>query len=208
MSTAREYLGRCLELDLVEEPATLFELRRQYREPPAAAAPVEDREVLEASLARTAEEFYELSDDELQRRLDLELAAYPDLERYRARLRRVADVLDSVERALEDPSLSTRFSCALRDALIARRSEAVGIKQELLKALSAVGVRKQAIRSVKHLRAEYPEVYALEEPWFDEIRAAKRRVKDSSPVRKAGLGFFGVYVIIKIISAIVRAFSE
>ena len=210
MSSARDYLIRSLDVDLVEEPAKWFELRRAYREPAAeSSAPTQDRELLEAELARIAGEFYDLSDDELDARLDMDLAAFPDLERYRARLRRVADVRDSIYGAWEDSELSTVFVSTFADIVIARRSEAVHLKQAELRNLNRASHRKNVIQTAKRLRTEYPELYALEEPWLEEVRNAKKRVKDSTRnVRQAGLTLFAIFMIIRVVVGLIKALFE
>ncbi len=203
------YLRSTLELDPANQAGRILELRRAHRNSrPESGAPrtpdhvhaqrvQRTRESAERLLIAAGRAFWDEDFDADDALSPLGSEDFPDLARLHQRLRRVAGHRDQVLAAGELNGVDPNFFEALCLILVAPEAERVEHRRLTLSAMGARRLRLLGQRSAKALHRHAPEVYALEKPWLDDVRHAKRYLREAGPVGGT-LGCFGAYLIFRL----------
>ncbi len=227
-SNARErYLEEAFGLDPVESSAQIIALRRDFHDPESLArtkrlssalssrpAPVLTSGAMGPDLARTDaervlrevhESFWESESGEAGARLlALALVDMPDLRRYRDRLLRVDELRRQLDSFESEPGVHQPLAETLRAILIAPERLAVEMRNRYVRGAATAQRQKANKRSLKLLQ-RYPELYELEAQWFSRIlRSKKDKLESRELGTRAGIGFLGIYLLIKLVVELTR----
>lgn len=202
------YLRSALELDPASQAGRILELRRAHRSASSGAPQApghvhaqrvqRTRESAERLLVAAGHAFWDEDFDPSEALAPLGSEDFPDLARLHGRLRRVAEHRDQVLAAQELEGMDPDFFEALCLILVAPEAERVEHRRLTLAAMGARRLRLLGQRSAKVLHRRAPEVYALEKLWLDDVRHAKRYLREAGPVGGT-LGCFGAYLIFRLL---------
>jgi hypothetical protein len=176
------YLRAVLQMNPLHRAEEVLALRNRYcrvRRPAARAAateadPRELRQQAVDGLQRVRELFWKERLTVLQQTLDgLPLKAFPDLRKAGQRLKILAAHRQDFPALAESPGFDPELFGRLKQILVVSPREAGPLKEAVQESFAEPGSRKRALRMLTLLERELPDVYALEQDWFDLLRSAK-----------------------------------
>ncbi len=179
-----KYLKRALTLDPYTRGGDIVRLRGKFHRSPVPEDVRGDRDgggdfqrqhaSAHRRLAGLRGRFWELPAALLNSTLAaIDTKRFPDLAGAVARLKVVAAVRDEFKR--EDPQDTANPGVwdLLRVALVAEAGQAADARRKLEGKAVRSTYRGVIVRAVEHVRVHAPDVYALEQDWFDGLRRGK-----------------------------------
>ena len=192
------YLTRVLKLNPVFQAGEIVELRNKYlglksltstNQSDGDNEEFEERRAAAARIIeRVREHFWQLPLDRLRGKLaGLKLNAFPDLKHAATRLTVLAANRDTLPSLVQHKDFDSSLFTALKTVLISSPREAVSVKEKFQKRLPDKQPRNQAVRMVRLLKSNVPEVYELEQDWLDSIiRYRPPKAAKSKGAKSAG----------------------
>lgn len=181
----REYLQEVLALDPRSEAGTVLQKRREFLQPSdVVLARLSDGEHdagdlrmrMLFRLANLRRKFWQLDGDDLERELSsLQNVAHAETVTAATRLQRVAAQRDDIRRLLADPAAHPALIQSLLEILIAPAVEANRLREYEHRCMRPEqnpqyeSARRAVQGTAQVIRANYPEVYKLEEAWLIEL---------------------------------------
>ncbi len=206
-----DYLEALFAKGGMDEAHEVLTLRGRFlhAEAPRAQEVIEDsgpgREQIGAELNAIVDSFYDTDQDRLFQQLgDLSCESFPDLERFKKRLKRVVSQLATIEDADQDQALDNRLWNMFKSLLIAPHQQATGLKRKISQSISRQAAQKRAAKFAKRVKRHYPELYSLEKDWLSQLVIGKKVAKESRRPKSVGLGCLGIYSIFYIVTRVIR----
>ena len=206
-----EYLAALFAKGTLGDIHEVLALRAQYlhvKSPRPATTSDESgqsREQISAGLIAMGESFYDTDQAELFDRLEgISSESFPDLDRFKKRLEKVAERLPTIWDADGDSALDPRLWKNFKALLVAPHSQATEEKRKISQSMTKRAALRRTVKFAKLIKRSYPELFALESAWFGNLTAGKKVAKDSRRPTNVGLGCLGAYGAFYLISKVVR----
>lgn len=160
-----------------------------------------DRDALRETIAALQEEFPTLAADEVLARVArIDTAGHPDLESWLNRIRRCAGAADEFAQARASGKVADTVLDGLAEIAISSDEDATPLRSRRLRKMDG----HYCAKSAKVIQARYPLLHDLEPDWFARIRSLKRDRKLSASPAMFGVGFFAIYLLIKLVMFICK----
>jgi chorismate mutase len=205
-----QYLAQVLQLDPEEDLHRAIALRREraalLRGNTEAAPQTGQRpeaHQLRAILDEVSSELLDEDPEALRERVDaLDLTPYPGLEQRARYMCAVLDARPDIDAASADPKSNESFLRFVRALLCANGEQAAELKRRAAKTLRTSSRAKEACKTLKHWKKNYPDLYALERVWFEEEALETTRALGGFSI---GFGLFvAIYAAAKLQRFFVR----
>lgn len=218
------YLQTVLQMNPLQRAEEILALRNRYRRiktpTTRAVTEVDTRELRQQAvdgLQQVREQFWKERLTTLQQSLDaLPLKPFPDLRKAAQRLKVVATHRQDFPGLAESPGFDPDLFSRLKQILVVSPREAGPLKEAVQESFAEAGPRKRALKMLALLERELPDVYALEEDWFDLLRRerasrwVRRPLEQSQSVGTSPLRYvwFLIPVIVSISFAVLNPSSN
>ncbi len=218
------YLRTVLQMNPLQRAEEILALRDRYRriKTPTASTvtEVDTRELRQQAvdgLQQVREQFWKERLTVLQQTLDaLPLKPFPDLRKAAQRLKVLASHRQDFPGLAESPGFDPDLFSRLKQILVVSPREAGPLKEAVQESFAEAGARKRALKMLALLERELPEIYKLEEDWFDLLRRerASRWVRrpleqgqssGTSPLRYV---WFLIPVVVSVVLAVLNPSSS
>ncbi len=128
-----------------------------------------------AALNQVREKFWSLSLDDLQRHLkSLDLRNYPELAIVVERLQKAAELRPHFPKLAQELGKNLSLFNNFRKSLTMPPRDLAGMKEAIMRSLFEGNQASSYKRAAKIIRDRYPELYAFEPQWFDDIIRARK----------------------------------
>jgi hypothetical protein len=182
------YLRTVLQMNPLQRAEEILALRNRYRriKTPTASnvTEVDTRELRQQAidgLQQVREQFWKERLTVLQQTLDaLPLKPFPDLRKAAQRLKVLASHRQDFPGLAESPGFDPDLFSQLKQILVISPRDAGPLKEAVQESFADPNSRKRALKMLAFLERELPDVYQLEEDWFELLR----RERASRWVRK------------------------
>ncbi|WLD15345.1 hypothetical protein [Planctellipticum variicoloris] len=172
------YLRTVLQMNPLQRAEEILALRNRYRriKTPTArtVTEVDARELRQQAvdgLQQVREQFWKERLTVLQQTLDaLPLKQFPDLRKAAQRLKVLASHRQDFPGLAEVPRFDPDLFSRLKQILVVSPRDAGPLKEAVQDSFAEAGARKRALKMLALLERELPEIYQLEEDWFDLLR--------------------------------------
>lgn len=181
----RAYLAEALYLDPAQDHARVMELRRARRVARGGGDRVEsyDEGAVREELSAVARDLLDEDPAALRARLDaLDVSRAPALSQRARRLRAVIDARPAIDAGTADPRADAAFADFVRRLLRANAQQAAELKRRSTTTLRNGARFREARRTIRLWRDEYPELHELERVWFDEDALGTTRAGRGVPI--------------------------
>ncbi len=216
-----QYLVRALQINPLQNADGLLSLRRRYhgvvddRVRSDSADLRGQREAVSRLLDQLRENFWTMKPDELTQALaKIPAEPFPDLNLAVNRLQTLAEVRPTLAQLSQNKHFDGDLFSSLKRVLVLPPREAEGVREKTLKSLDSRSRLKKARRMITLLKRDAPEVYALEQAWFERLDAARMTsagtvsaasgTSDGEGIRFAGLGWAGGVIVLVLLRLIFK----
>jgi len=185
--------------DIVSHRAKAFKLapKPNSHSAVAASASVDHRPKLREKLEKIRSACFTAPVDKSLASLDkLDLASFPDLAALAGRLRVILKSRSALPQLSGHPKFDGDFFSCLKKVLVSPPRDVSVLREQVLASFRHRKNRKRGQAMVKLLKAELPELYALESDWLESLlRYSPRREASATAGRgSASTGSSGSYV--------------
>lgn len=213
----REYLSQVLGMNPLHESDKIVTLRSRmlgFSESNTPAHEFEQQEQRSADLQELQairNSFWKDSVESIEARLDkLNVEDFHELQEPVNRLKVVARHRDRIVDFPTNSRFDEDFLRHLKWVLTAAPRDTAALREKLLVAFRNRKNRKQGRPLIARLKAEYPEIYALESAWFAKLANEKSyRIRSREKAdRKGSFNFVWVIIAVFALRALVRLLSN
>lgn len=190
------YLKRVLKMNPLSDAEHVLALRNRFHRAPelsavqASGSPgntYELRQETAAAIAELRRSFWQTELDVIKQRLaELPLGQFPDLHHAARRLAILAANRHQFAQLAAEKQFNRGFLSNLKEILVLSQKETAELKDAVLLKMADKSRSKQVRKSLKILDKLAPELYDLEEEWFELLRTAKPSLPSRSNQAETG----------------------